>query len=118
MKAVFLSCLGLFALIAHLLIQRTKEIGIRKTNGASIPEVILLLSADYLKSVVISFVIACPVAWYTMYNWLQNFAYKTELTWWIFCSSGIIALAITMITVSLQTWKAATRNPIDSLRYE
>jgi len=116
--AVFLSCLGLFALIAHLLIQRTKEIGIRKINGAGIPEVIFLLSGDYIKSVAIAFVIACPVAWYIMYKWLQNFAYRTELSWWVFGLSGIIALTIAILTVSLRTWRAATRNPVDALRYE
>jgi putative ABC transport system permease protein len=68
--------------------------------------------------VAIAFVISCPVAWYIMHKWLQNFAYKTGLTWWIFGLSGIIALGIAMLTVSLQTWRAATRNPVDALRYE
>jgi putative ABC transport system permease protein len=116
--AVFLSCLGLFALIAWLSVQRTKEIGIRKINGASISEVMFLLSSEFIKLVAIAFVISCPVAWYIMHKWLQNFAYKTELTWWVFGLSGIIALGITLLTVSLQTWRAATRNPVDALRYE
>jgi putative ABC transport system permease protein len=116
--AVFLSCLGLFALIAWFSIQRTKEIGIRKINGAGIIEVMYMLSIDYIKFVAISFVIACPVAWYTMHKWLQNFAYKTELSWWIFALSGIIALGIAILTVSFQTWRAATRNPVDALRHE
>jgi putative ABC transport system permease protein len=116
--AVFLSCLGLFALIAWLSIQRTKEIGIRKINGASITEVMFLLSNEFIKLVAVAFVISCPVAWFIMHKWLQNFAYKTELSWWIFCLSGIIALGIALLTVSLQTWRAATRNPVEALRYE
>lgn len=116
--AISLSCLGLFALIAFLSIQRTKEIGIRKINGAEITEVMYMLSIDFIKLVAISFVIACPVSWFTMHKWLQNFAYKTELSWWIFGLSGIIALGIAILTVSLQTWRAATRNPVDALRHE
>jgi putative ABC transport system permease protein len=116
--AVFLSCLGLFALITWLSVQRTKEIGIRKINGARISEVMFLLSSEFIKLVAIAFIIACPVAWYIMHKWLQNFAYKTELTWWVFGLSGIIALGITLLTVSLQTWRAATKNPVDALRYE
>jgi putative ABC transport system permease protein len=116
--AIFLSCLGLFALIAHLLIQRTKEIGIRKINGAGITQVMFLLSGDYFNSVTIAFVLACPVGWYTMNLWLQNFAYRTVLSWWVFGLSGIIALTIAILTVSLRTWRAATRNPVDALRYE
>ena len=116
--AVFLSCLGLFALISWLSVQRTKEIGIRKINGAGVTELMFLLSSEFIKLVAIAFVISCPVAWYIMHKWLQNFAYKTELTWWIFGLSGIIALGITFLTVSLQTWRAATRNPVDALRYE
>jgi putative ABC transport system permease protein len=116
--AIFLSCLGLFALISYTLVQRTKEIGIRKISGAGIPEVIFLLSGDYFKSVTIAFILACPVGWYTMHVWLQNFAYRTGLAWWVFVFSGIIALGIAAITVSLKTWSAATRNPVDALRYE
>jgi putative ABC transport system permease protein len=116
--AVFLSCLGLFALIAHLLMQRTKEIGIRKINGAGITEVMFLVSSDYFKSITIAFILACPVAWFIMNNWMRNFAYKTQLSWWVFGLSGIIALMVAILTVCLRTWRAATRNPIDSLRYE
>jgi putative ABC transport system permease protein len=105
-------------LIAYLLIARTKEIGIRKINGASIPEVIILLSGNYFKSVTIAFILACPIGWYTMHIWLQNFAYRTALSWWVFGISGIIALGIAMLTVSLKTWRAASRNPVDALRYE
>jgi len=116
--AIFLSCLGLYALIAWLSLQRTKEIGIRKINGASITGVMYMLSSDYLKLVAIAFIIACPIAWIIMNKWLQDFAYKTELSWWIFGLSGIIALGIAILTVSFQTWRAATKNPVESLRYE
>jgi len=116
--AIFLSCLGLFALIAWLSLRRTKEIGIRKINGASISEVMYMLSSDYIKLVAVAFVIAGPISWFIMHKWLQNFAYKTELSWWIFGLSGILALGIALLTVSLQTWRAATRNPVDALRYE
>jgi putative ABC transport system permease protein len=116
--AVFLSCLGLFALIAYLSIIRTKEIGIRKINGAGIIEVMYMLSIDFIRLVIAAFMIACPLGLYAMHKWLQNFAYKTELSWWIFGLSGIIALVIAILTVSFQTWRAATSNPVDALRYE
>lgn len=116
--AILLSCLGLFALIAYLSIRRTKEIGIRKINGAKVIEIIILLSKDFLKLVTIAFVISCPIAWYIMSRWVQSFAYKTELSWWIYALSGIIALGITLLTVSGQSWRAATRNPVEALRYE
>jgi putative ABC transport system permease protein len=116
--SVLLSCLGLFALISWVSVQRKREIGIRKINGARIGEVMYLLSVGYLKLVGIAFIMACPVAWLIMHNWLRNFAYKTELSLWIFGLSGIIVLTIALVTVSLQTWRAATRNPVDVLRNE
>lgn len=116
--AVFLSCLGLFSLIYWLSIQRTKEIGIRKINGARISEVMVLLSSEFIKLVAMAFCISCPAGWFIMNKWLQSFAYKTDLSWWIFGLSGTIVLAIAIMTVSLQTWRAATRNPVDALRYE
>jgi putative ABC transport system permease protein len=97
---------------------RTKEIGLRKVNGATISEVMVLLNKNFIYWVAIAFVIACPIAFYAMYKWLQNFAYKTELSWWIFVTSGIIAFGIALLTVSLQSWRAATRNPVEALRYE
>ena len=97
---------------------RTKEIGLRKVNGATTSEVMVLLNMNFIYWVVIAFVIACPIAFYAMHKWLQNFAYKTELSWWIFVVSGIIALGIALLTVSLQSWRAATRNPVEALRYE
>jgi putative ABC transport system permease protein len=78
----------------------------------------LMLVKDFVKWVIIAFVIISPIAWYVMHKWLQNFAYKTELSWWIFGLAGIIALGIALITVSWQTWRAATRNPVEALRYE
>ena len=98
--------------------QRTKEIGIRKVNGAKISEVMAMLNKDFVKWVIIAFIIASPIAWYTMHKWLEGFAYKTELSWWIFALSGILALSIALLTVSWQSWRAANRNPVEALRYE
>jgi putative ABC transport system permease protein len=98
--------------------QRTKEIGIRKVNGAKISEVLVMLNKDFVKWVAIAFVIATPIAYYAMHKWLQNFAYKTELSWWIFALAGVLALGIALLTVSFQSWKAARRNPVEALRYE
>ena len=116
--SIIISLLGIFGLIMEITIQRTKEIGIRKINGARVSEVMFMLSIDYLKWVAIAFIIACPIAWYTMHKWLQSFAYKTELSWWIFVLAGILALGIALITVSWQSWRVAARNPVTALRYE
>jgi len=110
--------MGLFGMIMITTTRKTKEIGIRKVNGAKIWEVMAILNMDFIKWVVIAFVIATPIAWYTMNKWLQNFAYRTELSWWIFALAGIFALCIAVLTVSGQSWQAARRNPVDSLRYE
>jgi len=116
--SVFLSMIGLFAISYQSSRYRTKEIGIRKVNGAKIFEVMVMLNKDAVKWVGIAFVIACPIAWYAMHRWLENFAYKTELSWWIFALAGLLALGIALLTVSWQSWKAATRNPVEALRYE
>ena len=116
--AIILSMLGLIGLITFFAEQRTKEIGIRKVNGARISEVLIMLNKDFIKWVAIAFVIATPIAWYAMHKWLQNFAYKTELSWWIFALAGMMALGIALLTVSFQSWKAARRNPVESLRCE
>jgi putative ABC transport system permease protein len=116
--AILIASLGLFGLSLLISQQKTKEIGIRKINSAKVSEVMFILNKDFIKWVVIAFVIAVPIAWYAMYEWLNNFAYKTELSWWIFVLSGIIALGIALLTVSWQSWKAATRNPVEALRYE
>ena len=116
--SLVLSCLGLIALTFFVMEQRTKEIGIRKVNGAKISEVMTMLNKDFVKWVAIAFVIATPIAYYAMNKWLENFAYKTELSWWIFALAGVLALGIALLTVSFQSWKAATKNPVESLRYE
>jgi putative ABC transport system permease protein len=116
--AIFIASLGLFGLAYYRCLVRTKEIGIRKVNGARVTEVMAMLNRDFIKWVAIAFVIACPIAWYAMYKWLENFAYKTELSWWVFAAAGVIALVIALVTVSWQSWRTATRNPVESLRYE
>ncbi len=116
--AIFIACLGLLGLAAFTTEQRTKEIGIRKVLGASIPELIALLSSEFVKWVIIANVIAWPLAYYVMNRWLQDFAYKTSISLWIFVISGLIALLIALATVSSHAIKAATANPIRSLRYE
>jgi putative ABC transport system permease protein len=116
--AVCIACLGLFGLTAFTVSQRTKEIGIRKVHGASIPSIILMLSKDFTKWVLLAIIIACPIAYLAMTRWLQNFAYRTQLGWSAFVISGLLAIVIAILTVSYQSIKAARANPIDSLRYE
>ncbi|MFD2933667.1 ABC transporter permease [Spirosoma flavum] len=115
---VFISCLGLFGLAMFTAQQRTKEIGVRKVLGASVASVVALLSKDFLKLVVIAIVIASPLAWYAMNRWLQDFAYKIDLDWWVFALAGFLAIAIALVTVSFQSIKAALMNPVKSLRSE
>lgn len=116
--SLFLSMIGLFAISFHSGRIRTKEIGIRRINGATISQVLILLNSDFLKWLIISFVIACPIAWIVMDKWLQGFAYRSELSWLIFALAGILSALITLLTVSWQSWRAATRNPVEALRYE
>jgi putative ABC transport system permease protein len=116
--SIIISVLGIYAMASYKIQQRVKEIGIRKVNGARISEVINLLNRDFVKWVFLAFVVATPIAWYSMHRWLENFAYKTSLSWWVFALSGFIALGIALLTVSWQSWKAATKNPVESLRYE
>ena len=116
--SIFLSVLGILGMILFTIQQRTKEIGIRKVNGARITEVMAMLNRDFVIWVVIAFVIATPIAYYAMNKWLENFAYKTELSWWIFALAGLLALGIALLTVSWQSWRAAARNPVEALRYE
>jgi len=113
--AIFIACLGLFGLAAYSAEQRTKEIGIRKVLGASVRGIITLLSKDFIKLVGIAIVIATPVAWWAMSKWLQNFAYRTIISWWIFFIAGALALFIALITISFQAIKAAVANPVRSL---
>jgi ABC-type antimicrobial peptide transport system permease subunit len=116
--AIFISCLGLFGLASFVAAQRTKEIGIRKVLGASILNVWQLLSKEFLLLVFISLLIASPAAWYIMNNWLQNYQYRIELSFWIFALAAFSAILITIITVSFQAIKAALSNPVKSLRSE
>ena len=116
--AIMISCLGIMGLAEFSIRKRIKEIGIRKVNGARISEVMVLLNRDLVKWTVIAFVIAIPAAWYVMNLWLENFAYRTSLSWWIFVLAGFLALMIALLTVSWQSWRAATRNPVEALRYE
>jgi putative ABC transport system permease protein len=116
--AIFISCIGLFGLSLFVIELKRKEIGIRKINGAKIGEVIFLLNKDFIRWVIIAFIIACPVTWLVMNKWLENFAFKTNLSLWIFALAGVMALGIALFTVSWQSWKAATRNPVEALRYE
>lgn len=115
---ILISCMGLLGLVVYTTNRRIKEIGVRKVNGARMSEIFLLLNRDLIISTAIAFIIASPIAWYSMNNWLKNFAYKTNLSWWIFALAGLLALGIALLTVSWQSWRAATRNPVESLRYE
>lgn len=116
--SILISILGLFGITFLLMNSKVKEIGIRKVNGASILEIVKMLNFKFIKWVAIAFVIAVPIAWYIMTGWLENFAYKIELSWWIFALAGGLAFLIALITISWQTFLAARRNPIEALRYE
>ncbi|MBS1921294.1 MAG: ABC transporter permease [Bacteroidetes bacterium] len=116
--AIFIACLGLFGLSAFAISQRVKEIGVRKVLGASISTIVGLLSKDFIKLVIIAALVAFPVAWYAMHQWLQGFAYRITISWWIFIAAGMIALLIALATVSFQAIKAAMTNPVKSLRTE
>jgi putative ABC transport system permease protein len=116
--AVCISCMGLFGLASYSTIQRTREIGIRKVFGASVTGILNMLSVEFLQLVIISSLIAFPLAWFTMNKWLQDFAYRIAIDWWVFALSGVIALVIAFATVSFQAVKAALANPVDSLRSE
>ena len=116
--AIFISCLGLLGLASYSTIQRTREIGIRKVMGASVANIVNLLSLDFLKLVGISFILATPIAWYFMYKWLQDFSYRTSITWTIFAVAGLLAFVIALGTISFQAIRAAIANPVRSLRSE
>jgi len=116
--AIFISCLGLLGLASYSTLQRTKEIGVRKVLGASIAGIVQLLSKEFLVLVIISIVVATPVAWLVMHKWLQSFAYRIEISWWMFCIAGLLAVIIALSIVSFQAIKAALANPVKSLRTE
>lgn len=115
---IFISCLGLFGLATFMAEQRTKEIGVRKVLGASVPNIFVLLSANFLKPVAVAILVASPVAWYVMERWLSGFAYKIDIDWWIFLLAGMLTVVIAMLTVSFQSVRAAFMNPVKSLRME
>jgi putative ABC transport system permease protein len=116
--AILLACIGLMGMASFILARRTKEIGIRKVNGATVFEIILMFNLSFVKWIGIAFVIATPIAYYSMDKWLANFAYQTALSWWVFALSGAITLVIVLLTVSWFTFRAARRNPVEALRYE
>ncbi|PCJ98745.1 MAG: hypothetical protein COA50_00440 [Flavobacteriaceae bacterium] len=116
--AILIASLGLFGLTSYTVVQRKKEIGIRKVNGATIGQILTLLNQDFIKWVAIAFVVAVPISWYAMHQWLEGFAYKTSMSWWVFALAGFVALCIALLTVSWQSFKAATNNPVHALRDE
>ena len=118
LTAILISALGLSALTTLSVQQRIKEIGIRKVLGASVANIGIIISKDFLKLVFIAFVIATPLAWWGANKWLQNFAYRTEISWWVFALAGMAAMLIAMITVGFRAIKAAVANPVKSLRTE
>ena len=118
MSAIFIACFGLFGLSALVIAKRTKEIGIRKVLGASVAGIILLLSKEFSKWVLLANIFAWPIAWYAMNKWLQNFAYRINIGWWPFLLAGVLVLVIALLTVSYQAIRAALANPVESLRYE
>jgi ABC-type antimicrobial peptide transport system permease subunit len=116
--AIILSCVGLFAISLLVVSQRRKEIGIRKVVGASVTKITIMLTSDFLKLVVIAFMIASPIAWYFSQQWLENYPYRIDLNIWLFLIAGIIAIGIAILTISFRTIKAAIQNPVKSLRSE
>ncbi|GET34141.1 ABC transporter permease [Prolixibacter bellariivorans] len=116
--AIVLTCMGILGQIFLISLNRTKEIGIRKVNGARVSEILVLLNKSFVMWIITAFVLAIPIAYYAMYKWLENFAYKTSLSWWIFALAGLLTLIIALLTVSWHSYRAATRNPIEALRYE
>ena len=116
--AIFITCLGLFGIATLSIAQRTKEIGVRKVLGASVAGITGLLAKDFLKIVLVSFVLASPIAWWAMNTWLDDFAYRVDLQWWIFALAGVGAVVIAFLTVGFQSVRAALANPVRSLRSE
>jgi putative ABC transport system permease protein len=116
--AIFLSCLGLYGLASFMAVQRIKEVGIRKVLGATAGNIVYLFSKEFIILIAIAFAIATPLAWYYMYQWLQNYPFRIEMSWWIFIIGGIASVVIALATVSFQAIKAAIANPVKSLRTE
>jgi putative ABC transport system permease protein len=118
MVAFIITCLGLYGQVLQVALNRTKEIGIRRVNGATVREIISMLNREFLVSVIIAYSVALPFSFAIISKWLENFAYKTRQNWWIYFLTGVFVVAIVLITVTWQTWRAATRNPVEALRYE
>ena len=116
--AIFIACLGLFGIAALSIAQRTKEIGVRKVLGASVAGITGLLAKDFMKIVFVAFLLASPIAWWAMNTWLDDFAYRVDLQWWIFALAGVGAVVIAFLTVGFQSVRAALANPVRSLRSE
>lgn len=116
--SILIACMGILGIATFLLQKRIKEIGIRKVNGARTSELLVLLNSDYIKWIAISFLIASPLSWYAMNKWLSNFSYKTEISWWIFVFAGFISLLVAILTISWKSIQTASKNPVESLRYE
>jgi ABC-type antimicrobial peptide transport system permease subunit len=116
--AIFLSCLGLYGLALFMAVQRTKEVGIRKVHGASADNIVYLFSKEFIMLIAIAFAIATPITWYYMQNWLQDYAYRISISWWLFAAGGFIAIIIALATISFQAIKAAYADPVKSLRSE
>ena len=116
--AIFLACLGLFALAGYISVQRAKEIGIRKVLGAEVMQIVMLISRDFVRLVAIASLIAFPVAWLSMKSWLQGFAYRIDINWWVFLAAGMVTTLIALLTIGFQAVRAANMNPIKSLKVE
>jgi len=116
--AISISILGILGMAVFSIDRKTKEIGIRRVAGAKVSEILILLNKEFIPWVAVAFLIATPLSWFLMNKWLQNFAYKTELSWWIFGLAGFMAMVIALLTVNWQSWRAAMRNPVEALRYE
>jgi hypothetical protein len=116
--AIFIACLGLYGLTSFAAERKIKEIGIRKVLGASVPNLTMMMSGEFMKWVALANLFAWPIAWYVMTRWLSNFAYRTAVDWWIFAAAGVSALIIALLTVSFKALRAAAANPVDAMRYE
>ena len=116
--AIIIACLGLFGISTIIIQLKTKEIGIRKVNGASSRDILYMLSKEFVQWIIIALIIASPVSWYILKEWAKNYPYKVDLSWWIFPLAGIIALVFAWISISYYTVKAARQNPVEVLRYE
>jgi putative ABC transport system permease protein len=116
--AIFLSCLGLYGLASFMAVQRIKEVGIRKVLGATAGSIVYLFSKEFIILIAIAFAIATPVAWYYMHQWLQDYVYRINISWWLFAAGGLVAIIIALATISFQAIKAAKANPVNSLRSE